>query len=198
MTPVQKYGYASEKSMSSVSNHCLTPSSGNLFVYTFKEGLFSAVSHDLLLEVMDFKVDLNIPDGEMTSASFNLEAKSDSLNVICAMKKGKRQPRLLKRKDKSDIKTFMEKDVLHTSKYNKITFQSIEIQQEETYYLVKGQLSLHGTIKMIKFKVKSDDRKRFKGAVILPQTNFGIKPYNALMGALKVRNRIKIGFDLTV
>ncbi len=184
--------------MSFESNYCLTPSSGKLFVYTFKEGVFSSVSHDLLLEVTDFKVHLTVPNGEMAAAGISLEASSDSLKVICAMKKGKRQPGILKRKDKYDIKTFMENDVLHTSKYHKITFQSIEIQQEDTYYRVKGKLFLHGTIKIITFKLKSDDGKRFKGAVILSQTHFGIKPFNALMGTLKVRNRIKIGFDLAL
>ncbi|SLM31486.1 conserved hypothetical protein [Desulfamplus magnetovallimortis] len=184
--------------MSSVSTCCLTPCSGNLFVYTYKEGVLSHAAHDLLLKATDFKIDLNIPDGDFTSASLNMELKSDSIDVLYAMKEGKPQPNLLKKKDKSEIKAFMEKDVLHVSKYRTITFESIMIQQKETYYMVKGKLSLHGTVRIITFKVKSDDGKRFKGTVILAQTNFGIKPFNALMGALKVRNRVKIGFDFEI
>lgn len=187
-----------EQNIPLVSNYCLTPSSGSIFVYTFKDGMLSAVSHDLLIKVTDFKINLNMPEGDLTSANFNLEIKSDSLKVICAMNNGKRQPALLKDKDKSDIISFMKNDVLHASKYRLITFKSINIEQKENDYVVKGELNLHGTRKNITFKVKSDDGKRFKGTVVLAQTHYGIKPYNALMGALKVKNIIKIGFDLSV
>lgn len=192
-----EYGDIEQKN-SLVSTYCLTPSSGNIFVYTFKDGMLSAVSHDLLIKVTDFKIDLNIPEGDFTLADFNLEIKSDSLKVVCAMNNGKRQPALLKDKDKSDIVSFIKKDVLHTSKYRLITFKSINIEQKENDYVVKGELDLHGTKKNITFKVKRDDGKRFKGTVVLTQTHYGIKPYNALMGALKVKNIIKIGFDLAI
>ncbi|MBF0240878.1 MAG: YceI family protein [Desulfamplus sp.] len=184
--------------MSLVSTYCLTPNSGNLFVYTFKEGMLSTLSHDLLIKVTDFKINLNMPNGDLSSGNFNLEVKPDSLKVSCAMKEGKRELGLLKNRDKSEIKSFIEEDVLHISKYPTIIFKSMDIKKEQTYYLVKGELSLHGTNRCITFKVKSDDGKRFKGSVMLLQTHYGIKPYNALMGGLRVRDRIKVGFDLAI
>ena len=179
--------------------YCLTPSSGNLFIYTFKEGMFSTMSHDLLINVTDFKISLDVPDGDMTSSSFNLEVNSNSLKVICAMKKGKRHFGALKNKDKAEIKELMEKDVLHTSIYSTINFCSTAIQQKEGHYLIKGDLSLHGIKRSIVFKANSSDNgKNFKGAVLLAQTHYGIKPFKALMGALKIQNKIKICFDLTL
>jgi hypothetical protein len=68
----------------------LTASSGKLFVYTFKEGFLSAVAHDLLMEVTDFKANLNVPAGGVNLASVDAEIQTNSLKVICAMKDGER------------------------------------------------------------------------------------------------------------
>ncbi|MEE9605355.1 MAG: hypothetical protein V3V70_07265 [Candidatus Scalindua sp.] len=40
---------------------------GNVYVYTFKEGLLSKLAHDLLIDVKNFKVNLNIPEAGLTS-----------------------------------------------------------------------------------------------------------------------------------
>ena len=49
--------------------YSLNSNSGKVSVYTFKEGLLSKLAHDLLIDVTDFKVDLDVPE-----AGFLLEA----------------------------------------------------------------------------------------------------------------------------
>jgi hypothetical protein len=42
--------------------YSLNGNSGKMSVYTFKEGLLSKLAHDLLIDVTNFKVNLNIPE----------------------------------------------------------------------------------------------------------------------------------------
>src|SRR5574340_363483 len=175
----------------------LTANSGKLFVYTFKEGFLSAVAHDLLIEVTDFTVNLNVPDTDSHSACAEAEIKADSLKVICAMKDGQRQHDTLKEKDKTDIEEAMLKDVLQPTKYPTIKFRSKSITQgKEGSYHVKGELTLHGITHPIEFDVNTTTGKDLKGKVTISQKDFGIKPYKALLGTLKVKNEVDIAFDL--
>jgi len=176
----------------------LNASSGKLCVYTFKEGFLSAVAHDLLIDVTNFTMKLNVPDASVHSASVEAEILANSLKVVCAMKDGQRNNDALKEKDKADIEEATFKDVLHPSKYPTINFRSTNIQEKDGTYHVKGELTLHGVTRPIEFDAKTTTGKDLKGRVTLPQKDFGIKPYKALLGTLKVKNEVDIAFDLSL
>lgn len=176
----------------------LTASSGKLSVYTFKEGFLSAVAHDLLIEVTNFKVNLNVPAGGLNSASVDAEIQANSLKVICAMKDGQHRYDILKEKDKADIEEATFKDVLHPDKYPTINFRSPSIQQKDGNYHVKGELTLHGVTRPIEFDVQTTTGKDLKGKFTLAQKDYGIKPYRALLGTLKVKNEVEVVFDLSL
>ncbi len=48
-------------------SYSLNGDSGKMSVYTFKEGLLSKLAHDLLIDVKNFKVDLNVSEAGLTS-----------------------------------------------------------------------------------------------------------------------------------
>ena len=176
----------------------LTASSGKLFVYTFKEGFLSAVAHDLLIEATKFSINLNVPAGNINSASVEAEIQANSLKVLCAIKDGQHRYDMLKEKDKADIEEATFKDVLHPSKYPTINFRSSNIQEKDGVYHVKGELTLHGVTRPIEFEAKTTTGKELKGKVTLAQKDFGIKPYKALLGTLKVKNEVDIAFDVSL
>lgn len=175
----------------------LTANSGKLSVYTFKEGFLSAVAHDLLIEVTGFSVKLHIPAGDIRFASVEAEIQANSLKVICAMKDGLQRHDLLKEKDKSDIEEATFKDVLHSDRHPVINFRSTNIQERDGAYHVEGELALHGVTRPAAFSVKTTG-KDLKGKFILSQKDYGIKPYKALLGTLKVKNEIEMTFDFSL
>ena len=169
--------------------------SGKMSVYTYKEGLLSKLAHDLLIDVKNFKVNLNVPEAGFTSGSLEVELRADSLKVDCAMKDGERQPDTLKEKDIADIEKDMAKKVLHPDKYPTVNFCSKEIKEKEAGYHVNGELSLHGVTKTIDFDIDTNG-DNLKGRFSLLQKDYGIKPFRALMGTLKIKNEITFAFDL--
>ena len=186
--------------------YSLNGNSGKICVYTFKEGLLSKLAHDLLIDVTNFKVNANVPEEGFTSGNIDLELQANSLKVVCALKEGERQPNTLKEKDIADIERDMAKKVLHPDKYPTVNFCSKEILKkpglyyklEEDGYHVKGELSLHGVTKPVEFNVKITNGENLTGMITLLQKDYGIKPFKAMLGTLKIKNEINIGFDLSL
>ncbi|KKO18692.1 MAG: hypothetical protein BROFUL_02644 [Candidatus Brocadia fulgida] len=174
----------------------VTASSGKVCVYTFKEGFLSAVAHDLLIEATNFCADLHVPAGGMSLARVTAEIQANSLKVICAMKDGLQRHDLLKEKDKADIEEATSKDVLHPDKYPAITFRSINVKEKDGAYHVEGELTLHGVTRPAEIHARTTTGNDLKGKLVLSQKDFGIKPYKALLGTLKVKNEVEITFDL--
>ena len=175
-------------------SYCLDTNSGNLYVYTFKEGLLSKLAHDLLIDITDFKVNLEVPDAGLASGSMELEIQANSLKVVCALKDGERTD-ALKEKDIADIERDMGVKVLHPDKYPTATFCSKTIQEKDGGYKINGDLSLHGVTKSIDFDIDANG-EHIKGMITLLQKDYGIKPFKAMMGTLKIKNEINIDFDL--
>ncbi|MFO0794510.1 MAG: YceI family protein [Candidatus Brocadiaceae bacterium] len=177
-------------------NYTITPKTGKILVYTFKEGFLSAVAHDLLIDVTNFTVKLTVP---VSGSPFvEAEVQSNSLKVICAMKDGQHLPEALKDKDKADIEDAIVKDVLHPAKYPLILFLSKNIQAVGDVYYAKGELTLHGVTRPVEFDFRITNGADLKGRVVLPQKDYGIKPYKALLGTLKVKNEVDVGFELSL
>ena len=177
--------------------YSLNGNSGKVSAYTFKSGLLSKLAHDLLIDVTDFKVNVDVPEGGFASGSLGLEIQANSLKVDCAMKNGERQPDTLKEKDIADIEADMAKKVLHPDKYPTAKFSSKSIQEKGDSYHVSGDLSLHGVTKSVDFDIDTSGGG-LKGRFTIIQTDYKIKPFKAMMGTLKIKDEMDIGFDLAL
>jgi polyisoprenoid-binding protein YceI len=170
-------------------------SSAECFVFTYKEGLLAAVAHDLKIRVTKFSVDVD----ERRRA---VEARFDaaSLRTVCATSDGVDAPGRLSPSDKREIDHNISRDVLDAGAYPEITFTSSSVQENDGRYLVKGALALHGRKRQVTVHV-STARTGFVGEARIHQPDFGIRPYSALLGTLKVKAdvtvRISVPADAT-
>jgi len=154
-------------------------------VFTFKEGLLSRLAHDLKLQVERFSIEV---DGDRrVVATFD----PSSIVVKSAMSSGREDPSALSEGDKKKIYDSMIKDVLHVKKHPEIRFQSTEITARGEGYLLVGRLGLHGESRSIRAEVKPQS-DRWVTEVVLHQPDFGIKPYTAALGALKVKPNVRV------
>lgn len=159
----------------------LDDSSAECWVFTYKQGLLSAVAHDLKIRVTKFVVDV---DEARRAISAHFDAAS--LRVVCAMDDGIEAPGTLTAANKREIESNIKADVLHAGEYPDIRFGSTAVEENGGAYLVKGKLALHGHERQVRARVRQDDA-HYVAEVRLHQPDFGIRPYTALLGALKVR-----------
>jgi polyisoprenoid-binding protein YceI len=60
---------------------------------------------------------------------------------------------------------------------------------------VEGELTLAGTTKPLAFDLAVGDDGALAGTATVTQTDFGMKPYSALWGALKVLDEVEVALE---
>lgn len=161
---------------------------GECLVFTYKDGLLSRVGHDLKLRCDAFTVDL----GESAvDARFDVSA----FTCLSAMKGGREKPGTLSDKDKRQIIQNMHKDVLDPRRHPEVHFHSDDVSREGNALKVKGELTLNGRTRPLTATARRV-AGRWVAEVELDQTDYGIKPFSALMGTLKVKPRVKVRVTL--
>jgi len=155
-------------------------------VFTYKDGLFATMAHDLKLRATRFNL-------EVDDVSKAIEATIDaaSLRVVCCVQNGEEKNDVLSEKDKRAIQRKIVDEVLHAHEHPQIAFVSTEVEESGLGYEIKGTISLHGKKTPIEVSaVKNDSNTTAEFS--LHQPDFGIKPFSAMLGALKVKPDVDV------
>jgi len=161
----------------------LGPDNATLRVKTGRHGAAAKAGHDLVIEVKSWEATLTVAD-DAAASSLELTADATSLHVIEGV--GGLQP--LGDDDKADIRKTIDKDVL---KKKTIEFQSSSVAEADGGLVFSGDLSIGGKSKPVEF-LATGDAKTVSGSHNLKQSDWGIKPYSALFGALKVNDEVTV------
>ena len=161
----------------------LGPDNATLRVKTGRHGAAAKAGHDLVIEVKSWEATLNVADDDAAS-SLELTADPTSLHVV----KGEGGMQALGDDDKADIRKTIDKDVLKTKA---IAFKASSVADADGGLTVSGDLELGGKSKPVEFVVTSDGGK-VAGSTTISQSDWGIKPYSALFGALKVNDDVTV------
>ena len=154
---------------------------GQIRIFTFKEGLLSSVAHDLELELSDFSVQFN---GGDVRAVFNLL----SVSVLGAVVNRRLSTNTLSKSDREKIERTINREVLSTARHPKA-----ELSGELRDGLFRGTLRLNGQTANVDGPVQTENA-RASGHVEMKPSQWGIKPYSALFGALRLQDRVRIEF----
>jgi hypothetical protein len=158
----------------------------SITLYTFKEGLLSKLAHDLRLSVTRFEIRAR---GTEISARF----EPRSLRVDGVVKDGKLLRNEPSESDKQKIQSNMLDDVLRANDYNEIKFVG-RTPSREPPFTIDGELTLCGVTKPIG-TVLMLRGERLTGELEIVPSHWGIKPYRALGGTLKVQDRIRVAIQ---
>jgi YceI-like domain len=160
--------------------------SADCLVLTYKEGLLSAVAHDLKIRVSRFQI-------EVDEVARRIEGQFDatSLRVVCAMHAGVDAEGALSMEQKREIEGNIVRHVLAAERFPKIRYVSSSVVNEGDVFRVAGELSLHGERRQVDVSVRKE-RDRYVAAAEIHQPDFGIRPYSALLGTLKVKSHVAV------
>lgn len=155
-------------------------------VYVYREGIASAVGHDVAIEATDFEVKV---DEAMESVEARFAA--DGLRVRHAMEDGEPNPGALSDGDKKKIEKNLRRKVLETKRHPVITFRSTEVDDDADRVRLEGVLALHGVERNVAFDARRVD-DYIRARVRLHQPDFDIEPYRAFLGALRVKPKVDV------
>lgn len=150
-------------------------------VFTFREGLLSPVGHDLRLRVTRFTLEL----GEQPLSVLG-RFDAASLQVDCAVEGTADRTDALSEGDRRKIERAVRDEVLQARRHPEIVFRSQHIAPSGDGFEVAGELTLCGCTRPLRFRSRAQGTDQV-AEVRLYQPDFGIRPYTALLGALRVR-----------
>jgi polyisoprenoid-binding protein YceI len=176
--------------------YTIVPSESSFWVFAGKTGIFSAFAHNHEIGVKSFSGRVVVPAAGAGGGSLEMEVDAPSLVVL------DKEP---SEEDKKKIFNSMHNEVLESAKYQKITFKSVSVSDvkqtgSDAYsFVVNGDLSLHGVTKRIAVPVAATvtpQQLRATGKYTLKQTDYGIKPYSAAGGSIKVKDEVVVNFNI--
>lgn len=160
---------------------------------TFKEGLLSRLAHDLELGVDSFEI--TVSDGESANVRIiSAWFAADSVQVIDAMVSGRRAPGVLGERDKRKIEATIKDEVLTSKRHARITFEGTATRTVSTWQ-VSGRLTVVGKSQPVQMEAVADG-EHSSVQYTLHQPSFGIKPYSAMLGALKLKPDVQVRVSL--
>ena len=163
----------------------LGPDNAILSVRTGRGGAAAKAGHDLLLHVTSWEASLVVGE-DAANTSMELTADATSLRVV----EGTGGMQALSDDDMANIHDTIDAEVLMG---RDITFRSTRVQAgAEGSMQVEGDLTLLGNTGRIAFDLTVGDAGAVAGSAIVSQSAWGIKPYSALFGALKVKDEVEV------
>ena len=165
--------------------YTLGPGDGTLTVRTGKAGAAAKAGHNLVIEVTRWEASLEVGDG---GGSVALTADARSL----AVRSGSGGMGALGDEEKASISQSIDDDVL---KGGTIAFRSSAVVEAPGGLRVQGDLDLLGATRPVAFDLDTDDDGRLTGSIRFKQSDWGIKPFSALFGTLKVADEVEVDVD---
>jgi polyisoprenoid-binding protein YceI len=112
-----------------------------------------------------------------------------SLRVQAALRSGR--PASLGPDDRRSIEATIVRDVLRASRFPEIRFASTAVSARDGGHDVRGALTLAGTTRELSLAVRRR-ADRLETEVALRQPEFGIRPYSAMFGAIRVKPEVRV------
>jgi polyisoprenoid-binding protein YceI len=173
--------------------YLLGPGVGRLLVKTTRTGLGAKAGHDLTIEVTRWRGSATVDTANLARCSVTVEVDVDSFDV----REGSGGVKPLTDSDRAEIKKTVREKVLHTDQHPTIAFRSTRVDGSADSFTVEGDLTITGVTRPVTVHGRVSDG-RVRGSATVTQTRWGIRPYSAFFGALKLRDDVAVEFDVAL
>jgi polyisoprenoid-binding protein YceI len=156
----------------------------SLKIRVFKSGAFSAFAHD-------HEIEAPIAEGKIDSSatpSVQLRVDARKMRVL--------DPEIAPDKRAEIQQTMQSAKVLDVEHFPEISYQSTTVTSKgDAHWEVHGTLSLHGKKEPVALEASLQDG-HYRGSASIKQSAFGIEPIRIAGGTVKVKDELKIEFDI--
>jgi hypothetical protein len=182
-----------------MKRYVLDGTESQLRVWTYKEGLLSRVAHDLCIQAtgVEGSVEVAEAEGGPRRLAVTVRFPTKGLRVQGQAKDGRVVP--LKFSDHQEIERNLTGDSVLAAQRNPEVSYGGEGTLTDHGAQIDGSLTLAGQQRSLPLRaqVREDgDGLRVEGEVRFLQSTFGIKPFRALMGALKLQDGVRVSWSL--
>jgi polyisoprenoid-binding protein YceI len=186
--------------------HKLGPDRGRIVLHTFRDGLAATAGHDLTIEATRWSGELGVND-DLSPDGLDVHVDLNALTV----RDGTGGIKPLTDRDRREIAVTMRK-VLAADRYPEAAFTAGTFTPtagggraaaepspgagEGASGEISGTLTLRGAARPLRMQVTETGPGRYHVAATVVQSDYGIKPYTAFLGALRVRDAVDVTIDV--
>ena len=100
-------------------------------------------------------------------------------------------------RDRREIATTARR-LLATEQHPEVVFTATRFEFNGESGVIEGNLSIRGVSRPFRLQVSQSEAGTYQGTGTVVQSAYGIKPYTAFFGALKVRDTVDVEVEATV
>jgi polyisoprenoid-binding protein YceI len=176
------------------SEYVIDRRAGRFTVRAFASGMLAKMGHNPTIAVRDISGRMKFNPEGLEAGDFRLVVKAASLSVQDDVSD----------KDRREIERLMNEEVLEVAKFPEIRYETASVpvtKASEMLYsaTLDGELTLHGITRkeLISARVTLfGSMLRASGDLTLHQSDYGIKPVSVAGGVLKVKDELKLSFEI--
>jgi polyisoprenoid-binding protein YceI len=178
------------------SNCSVDAQQSKVEIHVGKEGTFKAFGHDHLISAKQVSGRARFDQQKVDNSTVTLRISTKSLTVVDP---GESE------KDRQEVQATMEGEkVLDVAKFPEITFTSSSVSAAKKTsdgweLTLAGTLNLHGVEKPVSFPLHlhaDNNELHGQGELSILQTDYGITPVKVGGGTVKVKDKLKITFNI--
>lgn len=174
--------------------YTVDPKQSRFSVQAFATGMLSGFAHNPTFSIRDFKGHLQFTSESFEDAGLSVSVRAESLELTDSVTE----------QDRKEILKTLQEQVLQTAKYPEIAYRGtgfVGTRIADNWFRVQitGMMNLRSVAKPQAIDAQLrilDGGARLSGDFLLPQAAFGIKPVTAAVGMIKLKDELKLTFDL--
>ncbi len=164
-------------------------------VRAFATGLLSSLGHSPTISIPAIKGEVSLNPNAIEQSSIHMIVQASSLTVTDD----------ISAKDREEINRRIHDEVLESDSFPEIEYQSSKVSASKTaegqyWAALTGELTMRG----IKHTQPISARLSINGTTLratgdftIRQSDYEIRPVTALGGAVRLKNELKLSFDIT-
>jgi len=171
--------------------HQLGPDHGRIVLRTFRDGLAAQAGHDLSIEATRWSGMLEVNE-DRTPAGLDVRIDMGALVV----REGTGGVKPLTDRDRREI-AVTARNVLAADRHPEAVFAADAFKPgADGGGEISGTFTLRGQARPLSLQVSETGAGRYHAEARVVQSDYGIKPYTAFFGALRVRDAVDVSVDL--
>lgn len=180
------------------------PAASSVRIYVFRDGAGAKFGHNHVLSVPRFEGYVLLPSDNARQAHFDLRVPLTELVVDDPALRATTGGGFSGERSASDIDgtrvNMLGPKVLDAEKFPLMRLRSLRVEGDWPVLAAEVEITLHGVTRSqpVLLHVERDEKQlKARGEFVLRQSDYGITPFSALGGIMKVADAVAVSFEVT-
>lgn len=184
--------------------YSIDPAASDARIYVFRDGAAARLGHNHVLRVTRFEGYVNLPSDDPRQARFDLRVPLDQLTMDEPALRRETGGGFAGERSAADIegtrRNMLGAQVLDAAQFPQMRLRSLRVEGDWPVLAAEVEITLHGVTQkqtLMLHVERSDALIKASGQFALRQSDYGIKPFSALGGIMKVADAVAVSFEIT-